>query len=63
MANVFGVALISILFSAALRSPLAEASLEDYVRAFSLSTAVSGGLAIAAFGCISRIREREGCAE
>lgn len=57
LANVFGVALISILFSAALRSPLAEASLEDYVRAFSLSTAVSGGLAIAAFGCISRLKK------
>lgn len=59
LANVFGVALISILFSAALRSSLAEASLEDYVRAFSLSTAVSGGLAIAAFGCVNRLKEKE----
>ncbi|EGL17987.1 MFS transporter [Paenibacillus sp. HGH0039] len=58
LANALGVAWISILFSAALNSPLAEAGLGDYVRAFSVSTAASGVLAFAACACICRLKEK-----
>lgn len=58
LANTLGVAMISILFSAALRSPLADAGLGDYVRAFSISSAASGVLAFAACGCIYLLKEK-----
>ncbi|WP_236703454.1 MFS transporter [Paenibacillus xylanivorans] len=58
LANTLGVAIISILFSAALRSPLDEAGLADYVRAFSISSAASGGLAFAACACIFLLKEK-----
>ncbi|MGX1830164.1 MFS transporter [Paenibacillus taichungensis] len=58
LANTLGVAMISMLFSAALRSPLDEAGLGDYVRAFSISSAASGILAFAACACIFLLKEK-----
>ncbi|MBP1989745.1 MFS transporter [Paenibacillus eucommiae] len=52
LANSLGVALISILFSGSLQQSLLEAELSDYVRAFSTSLKVIGGLAFAAFVCL-----------
>ncbi|MFB7816493.1 MFS transporter [Paenibacillus chitinolyticus] len=57
LANALGVAGIGILFSAALNSPLAEAGLEDYIRAFSVTTAASGVLAFAACACICMLKK------
>ncbi|MFC9774022.1 MFS transporter [Paenibacillus chitinolyticus] len=57
LANALGVAWISILFSSALNSPLAEAGLEDYIRAFSITTAASGVLAFAACACICMLKK------
>ncbi|WP_372011596.1 MFS transporter [Paenibacillus chitinolyticus] len=57
LANALGVAGIGILFSSALNSPLAEAGLEDYIRAFSVTTAASGVLAFAACACISMLKK------
>jgi len=57
LANALGVAGIGILFSSVLNSPLAEAGLEDYIRAFSVTTAVSGVLAFAACACISMLKK------
>jgi len=56
LSNVLGVALISILFSAALQSPLSEAGLKDYARAFSVSCIASGALAFAACACICMLK-------
>ncbi|KKO51702.1 hypothetical protein XI25_24525 [Paenibacillus sp. DMB20] len=56
IANALGVALISILFSFSLHASFAEAGLSDYVRAFSVSAAVCGTLAFAAFGCICMLK-------
>ncbi|GKS12318.1 MFS transporter [Paenibacillus chitinolyticus] len=57
LANALGVAWIGILFSAALNSPLAEAGLGDYIRAFSVTTAASGVLAFAACACICMLKK------
>ncbi|MBE9914113.1 MFS transporter [Paenibacillus donghaensis] len=59
LANSLGVALISILFSAALRQPLASAVLSDYARAFSASLAACGGLALAAFVCLCFLSDQK----
>ncbi|MCU6712688.1 MFS transporter [Paenibacillus sp. J5C_2022] len=59
LANSLGVALISILFSAALRQPLETASLSDYTRAFSISIAACGGLSLAVFICLGFLRQRQ----
>jgi predicted MFS family arabinose efflux permease len=53
LANSLGVALIGILFSSLLHHTLSEANLSDYIRAFSISVAVSGVLALAGLICIS----------
>ncbi|GIN95256.1 MFS transporter [Siminovitchia terrae] len=58
LANSLGVALISILFSTALQQPLKNAILSDYVRAFSVSLTACGALALAAFVCLSFIRNQ-----
>ncbi|OAX48726.1 MFS transporter [Paenibacillus sp. AD87] len=58
LANTLGVAMISMLFSEALRSPLDEAGLGDYVRAFSISSAASGILAFVACACIFLLKEK-----
>lgn len=52
LANSLGVALIGIVFSASLGLSLGEATLPDYVRAFTVSVAASGGMALAAFLCL-----------
>lgn len=57
LSGSLGVALISILFSAALRQSLTSAALSDYVRAFSISLGACGGLALAAFVCLCFLRE------
>lgn len=57
LSGSLGIALISILFSVALRQPLASAALSDYIRAFSTSLAVCGGLALAGFACLCFLRE------
>ena len=57
LSGSLGVALISILFSAALRQSLASAALSDYIRAFSISLGACGGLALAAFVCLCFLRE------
>jgi EmrB/QacA subfamily drug resistance transporter len=60
LANSLGVALIGILFSASLKHSLLEAVLTDYVRAFSTSLAIIGGLAFIGFVCLCLLRERKG---
>ncbi|MBG9794149.1 MFS transporter [Paenibacillus dendritiformis] len=50
LANSLGVALIGIVFSASLGP--GEAALPDYVRAFAVSVAASGGMALTAFLCL-----------
>ncbi|MCS7463912.1 MFS transporter [Paenibacillus doosanensis] len=52
LSNSLGVALTGILFTASLGHPLAEAAANDYVRAFSASLTLTGGLAFAAFGLL-----------
>ncbi|GEB32227.1 MFS transporter [Brevibacillus parabrevis] len=58
MANSLGVALIGILFSAALGQSMASAVLSDYARAFSTSLTACGSLALAAFGCLCFLPNR-----
>ncbi len=58
LSNSLGVALIGILFSASLGQPLGSADLSDYARAFAVSLAVCGVLAVAAFVCLCFLRER-----
>ncbi|MFD0714148.1 MFS transporter [Paenibacillus sp. GCM10027626] len=58
LASSLGVALISILFSASLGQSLASAILSDYARAFSVSLAACGGLALTAFVCLCFLRDR-----
>lgn len=53
LANSLGVVLIGFLFSSLLNHTLSEANLSDYIRAFSISVAVSGVLALAGLICIS----------
>ncbi|ADO58292.1 MULTISPECIES: hypothetical protein [Paenibacillus] len=53
LANSLGVALIGILFLSSLNHTLSDANLSDYIRAFIISVAVSGLLALAALICIS----------
>ncbi|MGG3837518.1 MFS transporter [Paenibacillus thiaminolyticus] len=50
LANSLGVALIGIVFSASLGP--GEVDLPDYVRAFAVSVAASGGMALTAFLCL-----------
>ncbi|MGW9124385.1 MFS transporter [Paenibacillus chitinolyticus] len=57
LANALGVAWIGILFSSVLNSPLTEAGLGDYLKAFSVTTAASGVLAFAACACICMLKK------
>ncbi|MNI37611.1 Multidrug resistance protein stp [compost metagenome] len=59
LANSLGVALIGILFSASLGQSLIDADLTDYVRAFSTSLTVTGGLAFTAFICLCFLLDRK----
>lgn len=59
LSNSLGVALISILFSASLGQSLGSAVLSDYARAFSVSLAACGVLALAAFVCLCFLRDRK----
>ncbi|UNK20909.1 MFS transporter [Paenibacillus sp. N3/727] len=59
LANSLGVALISILFSFSLRHSLSEAGSTDYIRAFSITTSVSGVLALVAFVCLCFLKEHQ----
>lgn len=59
LANVLGVAFISILFTRSLGLSLSDASLADYVKAFSISAGASGLLAFVAYICLGLKRYRE----
>lgn len=58
LANVLGVAFISILFTHSLGLSLSDASLADYVRAFSITAGASGLLAFMASICLGLKRYR-----